>query len=384
MSQPAGQYFIRLGTQLLGPLTLEQLRNLKERGRLQPFHSVSVDGKTWQPASSLTELFPPQSEAVPGQGQTAFVPQMSLSSVPQEAWYYLDANGQQQGPVTQTALQDLWQRGIINSDTYVWRAGMAQWQQLSSVLPSLGSDSEGRQGQAFVSRPKQVEPAMSRLRVVLIVDLALQLGLYLTYAAILDQLLGFFKNQFADPLVNPDRIMSNLLSKLRWVIILLMLLYGAVGLCSMSEALLIGWSAYAGKIKTARPAGLASAIVTCSGVLVIPVVAASVFAGDFVFLSFALMVLCVSAIKAGWFLALLFLRGLSLEAAAHDLARDFGYQILIYAIATLVVIAGSVLIVLIAALGIVLLVIGILASYVVHIWTVVDLFRLCSWLREAN
>lgn len=145
MSQPAGQYFIRLGTQLLGPLTLEQLRNLKERGRLQPFHSVSVDGKTWQPASSLSDLFPPQpASSAQAFDQSAKASETSAQA-PQEYWFYLDPNHNQVGPVSQTSLLELLRSNNIAPDTYIWKQGMDSWKKLEEVFPEVGIKRRSRE-----------------------------------------------------------------------------------------------------------------------------------------------------------------------------------------------------------------------------------------------
>ena len=47
-------------------------------------------------------------------------------------WYYVDA-GQQAGPVDEAQLGELVRSGKIQSDTLVWREGMANWQPYSQV-----------------------------------------------------------------------------------------------------------------------------------------------------------------------------------------------------------------------------------------------------------
>jgi hypothetical protein len=92
-------YYVRLGMQLMGPFSLDQLRVLKDRGRLQPFHSISTDGRTWQPASTLTELFPPEPSPASANPAPSVAPGAPAAVGPeQDTWYYLDANGQQAGP----------------------------------------------------------------------------------------------------------------------------------------------------------------------------------------------------------------------------------------------------------------------------------------------
>jgi len=54
------------------------------------------------------------------------------------AWYYADDNHQQQGPVTQAALVQAFERGVVNAATLVWRSGFATWQPLAAVVDELG------------------------------------------------------------------------------------------------------------------------------------------------------------------------------------------------------------------------------------------------------
>lgn len=51
-------------------------------------------------------------------------------------WYYLDQNHQQMGPVSIIALRELWNRGQLELNSYVWSDGMEQWQKVES-LPDL-------------------------------------------------------------------------------------------------------------------------------------------------------------------------------------------------------------------------------------------------------
>lgn len=51
-------------------------------------------------------------------------------------WYYLDQNHQQIGPVSMIALRELWNRGQLELNSYVWTDGMEQWQKVDD-LPEL-------------------------------------------------------------------------------------------------------------------------------------------------------------------------------------------------------------------------------------------------------
>lgn len=47
-------------------------------------------------------------------------------------WYYADAYNKQQGPVTGQDMRALYQQGLLNDQSLIWREGMEGWQVLSS------------------------------------------------------------------------------------------------------------------------------------------------------------------------------------------------------------------------------------------------------------
>jgi hypothetical protein len=51
-------------------------------------------------------------------------------------WYYLDQDHKQTGPVSIVALRDLWDRGLLGLETYIWSEGMPQWKRLED-MPDL-------------------------------------------------------------------------------------------------------------------------------------------------------------------------------------------------------------------------------------------------------
>ncbi len=53
-------------------------------------------------------------------------------------WYYVGHYGQL-GPLTLTQIRELAADGVITGETYIWRQGMADWSQASTV-PELRSD----------------------------------------------------------------------------------------------------------------------------------------------------------------------------------------------------------------------------------------------------
>jgi hypothetical protein len=54
----------------------------------------------------------------------------------EKLWYYLDQNHQQVGPVSVVALRELWHRGQLELNNYVWTDGMEQWEKVDN-LPQL-------------------------------------------------------------------------------------------------------------------------------------------------------------------------------------------------------------------------------------------------------
>ena len=51
------RWFIRFAGERSGPFDVERLRILAHRGQLTRMHSVSADGRSWAPATSLREVF---------------------------------------------------------------------------------------------------------------------------------------------------------------------------------------------------------------------------------------------------------------------------------------------------------------------------------------
>lgn len=65
-------------------------------------------------------------------------PQIVPPPIPQETTYYVYVNGQQIGGQTAAQIASMKAQGIVNDDTLVWTAGMANWAPVKSV-PSLAS-----------------------------------------------------------------------------------------------------------------------------------------------------------------------------------------------------------------------------------------------------
>ena len=48
-------------------------------------------------------------------------------------WYYLTSDGQQEGPVVESEIQNMFSQGIIKPSDLVWQEGMAEWTPISQV-----------------------------------------------------------------------------------------------------------------------------------------------------------------------------------------------------------------------------------------------------------
>lgn len=62
---------------------------------------------------------------------------MNIPTRPQ-SWYYVDAQGQQQGPVSTAILVGHTRQGRVRPDSLVWREGWAEWHPLSTAAAELG------------------------------------------------------------------------------------------------------------------------------------------------------------------------------------------------------------------------------------------------------
>jgi hypothetical protein len=124
-------FYIRKRGQVSGPFSVAQLQALYQRGQFGRFHEVSEDRQAWTAASSLAFLFPsaPASDAAM---EVASAP-LSAQATQMATWYYLDAAGQPQGPVSRGQLDHLRQSGQISGQSLVFQTGMATWTALDQV-----------------------------------------------------------------------------------------------------------------------------------------------------------------------------------------------------------------------------------------------------------
>lgn len=63
-------YFIRIQGKTFGPLGINDMMQLKQRGKLKPFHEVSTDQSEWLPADNFEELFPVTTRPITTTGAT--------------------------------------------------------------------------------------------------------------------------------------------------------------------------------------------------------------------------------------------------------------------------------------------------------------------------
>jgi hypothetical protein len=142
------RFYVRVRGKVLGPFTLQELASLRDRGQFRRFHEVSEDRSTWASAAGLTELFPASqsSKAAVVENMTPQVPEADRVAEPTSdresdhrettapaEWFYIDSLENRQGPVSTDRLTAFYRNGILDSSTAVWKPGMSEWQELSTV-----------------------------------------------------------------------------------------------------------------------------------------------------------------------------------------------------------------------------------------------------------
>jgi hypothetical protein len=152
----SGEYYVRIRGRVHGPLTLQKLHNLVQKGQLSRIHEISPDGRSWQPAAKMAELFTsPASVTAPSTGAAGFSPAASeqtesfvdlskgsdprdvwdgnsAAAIPSESWYYA-IGGAQQGPVSTAQLIDLIRTVTVTPSSMVWKNDMDTWTEASNV-----------------------------------------------------------------------------------------------------------------------------------------------------------------------------------------------------------------------------------------------------------
>lgn len=152
-------HYIDSSGQQQGPVTAESLHAGLHSGQLQPETFVWHEGlpqwetlQTALPALSAqaTTPMPPAATVEPTAATPPPIPAEPLPepfaapAVAIQRWHYMDAAGQQHGPVSDDFLRASLQCGEVRPETFVWRDGLAQWQPLQSVVAQIGFDDGGQ------------------------------------------------------------------------------------------------------------------------------------------------------------------------------------------------------------------------------------------------
>lgn len=74
------------------------------------------------------------------------------------AWYFVDAQGQQQGPVSTSVLAGHARQGKVRPDSLVWREGWAEWKPLSAAAGELGLTPQSTHSAPVAAPPASPRP----------------------------------------------------------------------------------------------------------------------------------------------------------------------------------------------------------------------------------
>lgn len=150
------QLYLRVRGRVMGPYDQERLQTLVRRGQLSRMHEVSSDGTHWVQAATYPDLFvsipvklvaPEMTSVGPSAARLTIsnpVADESPAAVPAapplrsgRRWYY-SHDGQESGPVDESALNQMLNAGQLGPDTLVWTDTMPQWKSAAQV-PGLMS-----------------------------------------------------------------------------------------------------------------------------------------------------------------------------------------------------------------------------------------------------
>ena len=127
-------YYYKSRGQSLGPFDLAQIQQRAKRAQINQRSEVSIDGYSWQPAQNFPEIFAVSTAAPPVAAQAGPV---SVPAGEVADWFYM-ANGEQQGPVSETAIIDMVRLGNLTQADHVWKDGMVDWKAMGEV-PALAA-----------------------------------------------------------------------------------------------------------------------------------------------------------------------------------------------------------------------------------------------------
>lgn len=116
---PLGWFILGFFFALISLIVLFFLPPLKKEDAGQPAETQPLGSS--QAKEELKESLPPP---------------FDRSKEENRLWYYLDQNHEQIGPVSLIALRELWDRGLLELNSYVWSEGMEKWERVDQ-LPDL-------------------------------------------------------------------------------------------------------------------------------------------------------------------------------------------------------------------------------------------------------
>ena len=151
-------YYYKNRGQTLGPFDLGQIQQRAKRAQISNRSVISTDGFSWQPAQNFPEIFAGNTAAPPSAAMSAAVPAVAVVEEAAE-WYYM-LNGEQQGPVTESQLQQMIGLGNVKDTDHVWKDGMIDWLEIRNV-PDL-SVQQANAPQPMMQQPMMQQPMMQQ------------------------------------------------------------------------------------------------------------------------------------------------------------------------------------------------------------------------------
>jgi hypothetical protein len=133
------RYYVRFRGRVLGPFNGEKTAEMVRRGQVTRVHELSPDGLTWKKAEEFTEFFPKanSTRAATVQAEKLLQPEPTKAEVmPAEVQWHVHCDGQEYGPMAESALVDWIRQGRVRGDSMVWRSGMNEWAPAESVQPT--------------------------------------------------------------------------------------------------------------------------------------------------------------------------------------------------------------------------------------------------------
>jgi hypothetical protein len=132
------RYYIRLCSREVGPLDVEDLKQLRGQARFSTIHEVSGDRRAWHRATTLSEVFssmPAASLSTTHRPLHAPVlatlveppsPAAPAPPPPQEEWYCAQG-GERHGPFRTDVLEELLRSGQLPPNVPVWTPALGNW-----------------------------------------------------------------------------------------------------------------------------------------------------------------------------------------------------------------------------------------------------------------